>query len=69
MIRLNGSTVSTVPFHSSISRERHSTLNSPLYWIFMQEAQLSQRGRAPLHVVGNFAKSLEVTLGDSKLHR
>jgi len=34
-----------------------------------QETQLLQRGRASLRVVENFAKSLEVTEGHSKLHR
>jgi len=37
--------------------------------IFEQEAQLSQRGRAMLRVVKNFAKSLKVVQGYSKLHR
>jgi len=34
-----------------------------------QEAQLSQRGRATLQLVENFAKSLKVTQDHSKLHR
>ena len=34
-----------------------------------QEVQLSQRGRAMLRVVENFATSLKVTQDHSKLHR
>jgi len=33
-----------------------------------QETQLSQRGRATLHVAGDFAKCLKITRGHSKLH-
>jgi len=35
----------------------------------LQEARLLQRGRATLLVGGDFAKSLIVTQGHSKLHR
>ena len=44
----------------------NDTYSLPLYG---HEAQLSQRGRAMLRVVGNFAKSLKITQDHSKLHR
>jgi len=52
----------------SITCARHMTtwnINKKL----RQEAQLSQRGRATLHVVGNFVKLLKIAQGHSKLHR
>jgi len=44
----------------------------PVYYsclLTILEDQLSQRIRMMLHVLGNFAKSLKVTQGHSKLHQ
>ena len=49
-----------------ISANCTTGLGRPMLWI--QEAQLSQRGRAMLRVIEYFAESLKVSQGHSKWH-